>query len=100
MFSACPHLRTNFIEEFLVGRELKFLSHKVQARLVQNSHLVHSQMTKKTKKAHSYLIYSLCLVHNLSSDNYEFSIRGHFHNNSFSSKLTIGPNKIDLHYKG
>ncbi len=40
----------NFLEEFLHKHELKFLSRKVHAYLIQNSSLVHSQLTKNAKK--------------------------------------------------
>jgi hypothetical protein len=49
----------NFLEEFLVGRELKFLSRQVHAHLVHDSCLAHSQMTKNTKKSGLILFTTL-----------------------------------------
>ncbi len=63
LFPACPHWRTNFLEEFLVGHELKFLSRKVHVHLVHDSSLASQQMTKCTEKAHTYLAHNSCLTH-------------------------------------
>ncbi len=49
LFPGCPNLWMNFPEEFLLGHELNFLSHKVHAHLVHKSYLACSQMTKTTK---------------------------------------------------
>ncbi len=42
LFPACTQLLMIFLEEFLVGQELKFLSRKVYAPLVPNLCLAHS----------------------------------------------------------
>jgi hypothetical protein len=46
----------NFLEEFLIGHELKSLSHNVHAHLIHNTCLAQSEMIKNTKK--SYLSWS------------------------------------------
>jgi hypothetical protein len=63
LFPARPHLRMNFLEEFLVGHELKFLSHKVHASLIRDWCLAHSQNTKCTKKVNTFIVHNSCLHH-------------------------------------
>ncbi len=78
----------NFLEEFLVGNELKFFSHKVHANIILNSCLVHSKMAKNTKK---FILNSFTngvyLVHNLFTDDKEFGLRDRFHKTLFSLYL-------------
>jgi hypothetical protein len=50
-----------FLEEFLVGHELKFLLNKVNAHLIHSSCLAHSRMTKNTKKVHNYPVHCFYL---------------------------------------
>jgi hypothetical protein len=62
MFSACPHFRLSFLEEFLVAHKLQFLPGKVHAQLIHDSCLACSRRTKNNKEVHTYLIGRLCLV--------------------------------------
>jgi hypothetical protein len=60
LFPAYPHLRINL---FLVGHELKLLSHKVHAHVIHISCIDHLKMTKNAKKVHYYLDHNSCSSH-------------------------------------
>jgi hypothetical protein len=72
-FPVSPHLRMNFLEEFLVEHKLKLLSDKVHPCLIRNSTLGHSQITKNTKKClypcHSQLVPSSFISHSQMAKN-------------------------------
>jgi len=59
------HLWVNFFDEFLVGHELKLLSHKGHAH--HNERLM-SNMTKNMKKVHTNLVIYAKLFHKLFAD--------------------------------
>jgi hypothetical protein len=54
------------LEEYLVGNELKLLSHKVHAYLVRNLCIGHSQITKNAKN---------CVTHGMMASSFMSHLR-------------------------